>query len=421
MADAKKSVDDDKAAALSEAAATDIAESGSDKKIETAEETTAKDATPATGAAAAAEDSDDDSVKNVSATKPKAQGKDVTAAKVEESTPVSKTATEDATAAGAGDVKATSEAPKDSTETTSAKTTPPTAATETASETPASAPAAPAAPPAAPSPAPEASPEVKELHAMFPAIEIGVIAIVLESVNGSQDRAIEQLLAMNDPDFRPDDAAARQAELDRQAALDAEFARALIMQEQEDERAQQASYRHGGGEPGQLPYQPRVRRARPGQEQLPGYSEHAAGQPGQPGQGQHGQGQHGEQGGQFEEQLAAFEEKVTQIAEQGRQTFNTLFNRAKAKYDEFAAQQAANAAARQQAQAEGNGGPAAVAGHGAGNAGGAGRGSGFADWQNRASGAAAGAVAGASGLAAGASARLNALWGTGQQQQGQQG
>lgn len=48
---------------------------------------------------------------------------------------------------------------------------------------------------------------------MFPSIDVSVIEIVLESCGGSQDRAIEQLLAMTDPNFKPDELhSARQEE-----------------------------------------------------------------------------------------------------------------------------------------------------------------------------------------------------------------
>ena len=40
---------------------------------------------------------------------------------------------------------------------------------------------------------------------MFPAIEPGVIGLILESCGGSQDRAIEQLLSMTDPEYKPDE------------------------------------------------------------------------------------------------------------------------------------------------------------------------------------------------------------------------
>ena len=40
---------------------------------------------------------------------------------------------------------------------------------------------------------------------MFPTVEPSVIHLVLESSHGSSDRAIEQLLQMTDPEFRPDE------------------------------------------------------------------------------------------------------------------------------------------------------------------------------------------------------------------------
>lgn len=62
---------------------------------------------------------------------------------------------------------------------------------------------APAAP-ASPAPAPT-DPKVLELVAMFPTIEVPVIELVLETSGGSVDRAIETLLGMTDPDFKPDE------------------------------------------------------------------------------------------------------------------------------------------------------------------------------------------------------------------------
>ena len=47
--------------------------------------------------------------------------------------------------------------------------------------------------------------KVAELQTMFPAVDVGVIELVLESCGGSQDRAIEQLLSMTDPSFKPDE------------------------------------------------------------------------------------------------------------------------------------------------------------------------------------------------------------------------
>ena len=54
-------------------------------------------------------------------------------------------------------------------------------------------------------PPPTADPKVAELQVMFPTVEVSVIEMILESVGGSQDRAIETLLSMTDPEFKPDD------------------------------------------------------------------------------------------------------------------------------------------------------------------------------------------------------------------------
>lgn len=56
----------------------------------------------------------------------------------------------------------------------------------------------------APAPTPT-DPKVLELVAMFPTIDVPVIELVLETSGGSVDRAIETLLGMTDPDFKPDE------------------------------------------------------------------------------------------------------------------------------------------------------------------------------------------------------------------------
>lgn len=117
---------------------------------------------------------------------------------------------------------------------------------------------------------PAEDPKVAELRVMFPTVEVVVIEMILESVGGSQDRAIEQLLSMTDPEFKPDESAHTRTEDDvsvrcpwpqiwtdnlhqSQLDLDAQFARSLAMQEEQDAHDQRAR----GGD---LPYQPRVRR-----------------------------------------------------------------------------------------------------------------------------------------------------------------
>lgn len=221
-----------------------------------------------------------------------------------------------------------------------------------------------ASPNARSSPSPEApvAPEsavdkeaVKELSAMFPIIDVGVIEAVLEST-GSKDAAAEHLLGMTDPSFVPD---AAPSERERQASLDADFAQALHFQDREDRaspfpppprappyqgrgahaRAADASRRvrdqlasrldRGDEKPFDPatyvpPYQPRVRKPRAPRHGPSPYDGDYA-------RAHELQQKYGEEDIQFTD----FEKKVLHIAEQGKQTFSSLIERAKAKYDEF--------------------------------------------------------------------------------------
>ncbi|KAI9632885.1 uncharacterized protein MKK02DRAFT_19921 [Dioszegia hungarica] len=203
-------------------------------------------------------------------------------------------------------------------------------------------------PPPAPAPAlnMHSDPKVAELQTMFPSVDPGVIEIVLESVSGSQDRAIEQLLSITDENFK--------AEEDQQVDLDAEFARSLQLEDEQSAR-QYADQNQGytGGQAGHtnpgaggLPYQARVRRNQPSQ------------------QGQ-AQTQAGGYGGYENERYSAdnggpppgvgvgmlqVEEKLQKAAEVGKQTFNNLFSLAKTKYAEFQQTQAQNQSQQTQGQ-----------------------------------------------------------------------
>ncbi|GJJ06333.1 hypothetical protein Clacol_000524 [Clathrus columnatus] len=75
-------------------------------------------------------------------------------------------------------------------------------------------------------------PGVATLHSMFPDFEISILASVLESVSGDHDRAIDVLLGMSDPSYKPiirPDAT--------QTELDEEFARHLMLEEQSRQQA----------------------------------------------------------------------------------------------------------------------------------------------------------------------------------------
>ncbi|OXB39480.1 hypothetical protein LQV05_000687 [Cryptococcus neoformans] len=180
---------------------------------------------------------------------------------------------------------------------------------------------------------PDTNPKVSELHAMFPTVELSVIELVLETCGGSTDRAIEQLLAMSDPAFKPDELnVARQ---DHQVDLDAEFARSLQLQDEEEYRVSRSRYEaaHGSANSSQpqggLPYQPRVRRGRSSQSQGASQAEV---------DGRFADYE-GRRDGENPPGMLYMEERLEKFAEVGKQTFNSLLSRAKQKYSEFQASQ----------------------------------------------------------------------------------
>ncbi|ADV19892.1 hypothetical protein I305_00388 [Cryptococcus gattii E566] len=187
---------------------------------------------------------------------------------------------------------------------------------------------------------PDANPKVFELHAMFPTVELSVIELVLETCGGSTDRAIEQLLAMSDPNFKPDEL--KVAKQDHQVDLDAEFARSLQLQDEEEYRTSRSRYEaaHGSANStmsqGELPYQPRVRRSRPSQPQ--GFS--------QPEVDSRFVEYESRKDGENPPGMLYMEERLEKLAEAGKQTFNSFLSRAKQKYSEFQAAQAQRSSAQ---------------------------------------------------------------------------
>ncbi|WWC85980.1 uncharacterized protein L201_000851 [Kwoniella dendrophila CBS 6074] len=197
-------------------------------------------------------------------------------------------------------------------------------------------------------------PKVNELHQMFPTVEISVIELILETSQGSTDRAIEQLLGMTDPNFKSDELVGTRE--DAQVDLDAQFARSLQMADEETYRQQQAQFHsrvNSGNNPppttgsGGLPYQPRIRRGQPqqpqgGQDAFYNGSHGYGTEEQRRLESRYGQQRDENSQGENPAGMLAFEKKVEEFAEVGKQTFNSLFSKAKAKYSEFQAQQAQN-------------------------------------------------------------------------------
>ncbi|KEP48388.1 CUE domain protein [Rhizoctonia solani 123E] len=197
-------------------------------------------------------------------------------------------------------------------------------------------------------------PAIASLHAMFPDFELLVLQSVLEATGGDKDQAVDSLLAMSDPDYAqsqarnapavpevaPGAGANAQGRQLTQTELDEEFARRLMLEEEEQANA-------GGWQPANnqyshsVPYQQYQRRS--GEYQRPpatgaggGFGEIAGGLQQQfrsfvggtsarTGAGGSTQGGSG----------AGYQEQFNKIADTGKKTFNTIFSKVKQKMEEF--------------------------------------------------------------------------------------
>jgi len=161
---------------------------------------------------------------------------------------------------------------------------------------------------------PPQDPQVASLQTIFPDFDIVVLQSVLESVGGNQDRAVDTLLGMSDPNYVPQE---HPVPIQSQTDLDEEFARRLML---EDQELQQHWPPHQPqGIP--TPYQPRIR----GRHQQPLVSVNP-------------------QGGQ-QEATGDFQEQFAKIADTGKKTFTSLFSKVKAKVQEFDHQRMAQSSA----------------------------------------------------------------------------
>ncbi|TDL26320.1 hypothetical protein BD410DRAFT_784423 [Rickenella mellea] len=191
------------------------------------------------------------------------------------------------------------------------------------------------------------SPEVASLKAMFPDFDPIILQSVLESVGGSQDRAIDMLLGMSDPEYVPQQTAeTRQL---TQTELDEELARRLMLEEEEEQRYAGWDARGAGRgqqppnwpQYGNVPYQPRT------------HGNHFPQGP-QP-QGQWGGDQQGPNSGQPQQGSAMndVQEQFSKIAETGKKTFSSLVTKVKAKMQEFDQSRASSGQAGQQQSGSG--------------------------------------------------------------------
>jgi len=164
------------------------------------------------------------------------------------------------------------------------------------------------------------SPEVQSLQAMFPDFDPMILQSVLESVNGSQERATDVLLGMSDPSYvsQEQEHPQPQSQL-TQTELDEQLARRLMMEDQQQQQQTDANWHPDQDYPQQqdprgqrVPYQPRVQR----EGRTPPWD----------GQGTQGGGR---------DTMSEVSEQFNKIAESGKKTFSTLFTKVKAKMQEF--------------------------------------------------------------------------------------
>ncbi|KAH8806852.1 hypothetical protein DL96DRAFT_1686060 [Flagelloscypha sp. PMI_526] len=161
---------------------------------------------------------------------------------------------------------------------------------------------------------------------MFPDFDESVMASVLQSVNWNQDRAVEILLGMSDPEYKPP-AEEQRAPL-TQEELDEQFARQLVLQDQEAHARAVAQYEQ---QQGQRPDDPR-------------YQQHRRASPEPRTSSSQGQNQ-GQQGQGEPDPMAEIGQQLKEGLEVGKKTLNSWFNRAKQKYSEFEQQRQQQATA----------------------------------------------------------------------------
>ncbi|KAF9452762.1 hypothetical protein P691DRAFT_772036 [Macrolepiota fuliginosa MF-IS2] len=153
------------------------------------------------------------------------------------------------------------------------------------------------------------NPQIAALKAIFPDYDDVILQSVLDSVDGDQDRAIDLLLGMSDPDFRSEAPPAVQQPPMTQEELDEQLARRLMLEEQQ--QAQQWQMQQQQRRPHR-----RSPRSQSGEQPQQQTSSPPVGQ--------------GER-----DAMTEFQESFTRIAETGKKTFGAFVSKVKAKIQEF--------------------------------------------------------------------------------------
>ncbi|KAI0823441.1 hypothetical protein BC628DRAFT_1324987 [Trametes gibbosa] len=155
----------------------------------------------------------------------------------------------------------------------------------------------------------QVSPQAAALRSMFPDFDVVVLQSVLDSVNGNQERAIDILLGMSDPEYVSTQTVqphVPQPSLD----LDEQLARQLMLEDQQQQQRHPAGVSWPRRDQADVPYQAR---------QAPGRN---------PGQVPPAEGR---------SDLQELQRTMGQIAESGKRTFSSIVSKVKAKINEYEA------------------------------------------------------------------------------------
>ncbi|KAF8482555.1 hypothetical protein DFH94DRAFT_370052 [Russula ochroleuca] len=167
-----------------------------------------------------------------------------------------------------------------------------------------------------------ADPKISQLHAIFPDFDAAILYSVVDSVGGDQDRAVDALLAMSDPDHVPAQHAAahEQPSLAEQTQLDEEFARRLLLEdEQQYTQDQNALRQQQQQQMRQFPYAQRT----------------PIHHPQQAGRGDDAQQQSPSSPPPQRDTMTDVQEQISKIAETSKRTISSFVSKVKAKVQEF--------------------------------------------------------------------------------------
>ncbi|KAF8740173.1 hypothetical protein AX14_008361 [Amanita brunnescens Koide BX004] len=142
-------------------------------------------------------------------------------------------------------------------------------------------------------------PQVAALRIIFPDYDDGLLLSVLQSVGGNQDRAIDALLGMSDPQYKSEapTASEQSGQAPSQVDLDEQLARRLMLEEGQEHAVPYRPY-NGSARRGHRPPPPRE-----GPPEKDTYSE--------------------------------FQDHISRFAGAGKKTFEGIFSRVKAKIQEY--------------------------------------------------------------------------------------